>query len=117
MTSDPSFAGKKTVRLTTLGRKSGAPRTVPIWFVPAGPRTILVQHATSAPANWYRNLVADGSVSIDFGGGPIRAQATPITDAARIRDVLAQVRKKYWSAWLIQLLGRRATALAAEITW
>ncbi len=117
MTSDAAFAGKKTVRLTTRGRKTGAPRTVPIWFVAAGPRTILVQHATGAAANWYRNLVADGSVSVDFGDGPIPAHATPITDAARIRDVLAQVRRKYWSAWLIQLLGRRATPLAAQITW
>jgi deazaflavin-dependent oxidoreductase (nitroreductase family) len=117
MASDAEFARKKMVRLTTRGRKSGAPRTVPIWFVAAGARTILVQHATSAPANWYRNLVADGTVSVDFGDGPIRAHATPITDAARIGDVLAQVRKKYWSAWLIQRLGRRTTPLAAEITW
>ena len=117
MASDTSFAAKKTVQLTTRGRKSGTPRTVPIWFVTAGPRTILVQHATSAPAQWYRNLVADGAVTVDFGGGPITAQATPITDPARIRDVLVEVRKKYWSAWLIQLLGRKATPLAAEIRW
>jgi deazaflavin-dependent oxidoreductase (nitroreductase family) len=117
MATDATFAGKRMVRLTTRGRKSGAPRTVPIWFVATGPRRILVQHATSAPANWYWNLVADGTVSVDFGDGPIAARATPITDAARVRDVLGQVRKKYWSAWLIQLLGRRATPRAAEITW
>jgi len=27
------------------------------------------------------------------------------------------VRRKYWSAWVIQWLGRKAKALAAEISW
>lgn len=103
--------------MTTRGRKSGAPRTVTIWFVADGPRRVLVQHATSAPANWYRNLLADPEVSIDFGGGSIRARATPITAPERIQEVLAFVRRKYWSARLIQLIGRRANPVAAEITW
>src|SRR6185295_17213230 len=94
------FAARKIVRLTTRGRKSGAARTVAIWFVAVGPRTILVQHAASAPAQWYRNLVADGAVSLDFGDGAIAARATPITDPARVGNVLAQVRRKYWAAWL-----------------
>ncbi len=116
MTAD-DFAAKKTVRLTTRGRRSAQLRTVTIWFVADDPRRILVQHASGAPANWYRNLVADPEVRVDFGGGPISARATPITSPERIREVLAMVRRKYWSAWLIQLLGRRAKAVAAEINW
>src|SRR5262245_14189597 len=115
--SEADFAAKKTVRLTTRGRKSGAPRTVTIWFVADGPRRILVQHATAAAANWYHNLVKGPAVTIDFGNGPITARAMPITDPARIQQVLAAVRRKYWSAWLIQLLGRRSKPLAAEISW
>ena len=115
--SEADFTAKRTVRLTTRGRKSGAPRTVTIWFVADGPRRILVQHATGAAANWYHNLVKEPAVTIDFGNGPITARATPITDPARIQQVLAAVRRKYWSAWLIQLLGRRSHALAAEISW
>ena len=78
--SGAEFADKKTVRLTTRGRSSGQPRTVTIWFVADGPRRILVQHVTRAPANWYRNLVKNPAVSLDFGDGPIDARATPITD-------------------------------------
>jgi deazaflavin-dependent oxidoreductase (nitroreductase family) len=115
--SDVDFAAQKTVRLTTRGRKSGAPRTVPIWFVADGPRRILVQHVTRSPANWYRNLLKDPAVSIDFGNGAISARATPITDRERIHQVLNAVRRKYWSAWLVQLLGNRAHAVAAEISW
>jgi deazaflavin-dependent oxidoreductase (nitroreductase family) len=115
--SAADHAARKIVRLTTRGRKSGAPRTVKIWFVANGPRSILVQHATRAPAHWYRNLLADPGVTVDFGDGPIAARATAITDPRRVRDVLQRVRRKYWSAWLVQLLGRGSTPLAAEITW
>lgn len=111
------FAAQKTVRLTTRGRRSGEPRTVKIWFVADGPRRILVQHVTSAPANWYRNLLKNSDVIVDFGDGPIGARATAISDAQRVQQVLAGVRRKYWSAWLIQLLGRKIPAVAAEIEW
>jgi len=111
------FSAKRTVRLTTRGRKSGQERTVVIWFVASGPRSILVQHTTRAPANWYRNLLAEPAVRLDFGDGAISARAVPITDPARIQDVLGQVRRKYWSAWLIRLIGRGAPPLAAEIGW
>lgn len=115
--SEGDFASKKTVRLTTRGRTSGEPRTAIIWFVAEGPRRILVQHVTSAPANWYRNLRKDPAVTIDFGSGATSAHATPITDPRHIQQVLAAVRRKYWSAWLIQLLGRKSPAVAAEISW
>src|SRR5262245_35219702 len=115
--SDAAFARKKTVRLTTRGRSSGQPRTVTIWFVPDGPRRILVQHVTAAPAHWYRNLIKHPDVTIDFGDGPIAARAAAIGEADRIQQVLAAVRRKYWSAWLIQLIGRRQHAVAAEINW
>ena len=111
------LAARKTVRLTTRGRKSGQPRTVTVWFVEAGPRRIRVQHVARKPAQWYRNLLADPAVSVDFGAGPIAARATPITDPAAIQAVLAAIRARYWSARLIQWLGRKAAPVAAEITW
>ena len=113
----PEFAARKTMRLTTRGRKSGTPRTVTVWFVADGMRSVLVQHATKRPAYWYSNLVAHPAVSVDFGNGPIPAQATPISDPVRVQDVLARVRRKYWSAWLIQLIGKGARPVAAEINW
>jgi deazaflavin-dependent oxidoreductase (nitroreductase family) len=112
-----AFARKRTIGLTTRGRKSGRPRTVKVWFVVAGPRSIFVQHASSAPAQWHRNLVADPAVEVDFGGGPIAGRAKPLSDPQQIREVLRLVRRKYPFAWLIQLLGRKATPLAAEIVF
>jgi deazaflavin-dependent oxidoreductase (nitroreductase family) len=115
--SAASGAGKRTMRLTTHGRRSGHLRTVTVWFVDSGPRSVLVQHAAGTPAQWYRNLLADPAVQVDFGDGPLPARAVAIEDLARVREVLRLVRHKYWSAWLIQLLGWRSTPVAAEITW
>ncbi len=111
------LARLRTVRLTTRGRRSGQPRTVPVWFVARGERRIAVQHAGRKPAQWYWNLVREPAVTLDFGDGPLAGRATPIEDPEEVRRVLKRIRQKYWMAWLIQLIGRGSTARAAEIHW
>ena len=110
-----AIARKRTVKLTTRGRKTGQLRTVTIWFVVADSSRILVQHASRAPANWYANLLKNPAVTIDFGNGPVVAEARPITDPEAVKDVLRRVRRKYPLAWVFQLLGWRRQAVAAEI--
>ncbi len=112
-----SVERRKTVRLTTIGRRSGEPRTVTIWFVRGGPRSILVQHVAKQPAQWYRNLCANGSVRIDFGDGPVDARAVAIEAPERVREVVAKVGKKYWTYRIIRFFGGDpGQAVAAEIT-
>ncbi|MFN8643157.1 MAG: nitroreductase/quinone reductase family protein [Candidatus Binatia bacterium] len=87
-----------------------------IWFVADGPRRILVQHVAPKPAQWYRNLVADAEVRVDFGDGPIAARAEPITDPARIEAVLgisapATGPRRSSNGWA------NASPVAAEISW
>ena len=108
---------RKTVRLTTRGRKSGQPRTVIIWFVPDGPRSLRVQHVAGTPAQWYRNVLAHPEVTLDFGDGPTTARARPLTDPTQVQQVLAAIRRRYWTAPLIQWLGRNSKPVAAEISW
>jgi deazaflavin-dependent oxidoreductase (nitroreductase family) len=115
MTDLTRYAKKSTVRLTTVGRKSGKPRAVTIWFVVADGRRIYVQHAGGEEANWYRNLVKNPEVQVDFGDGPVRARATPIHDRQQVRRVLAQIRRKHLFAFVFQLLALTKSAVAAEI--
>ncbi len=90
------YAKKNTVNLTTTGRKSGKKFTAPIWFVVDDPSTVLVQHVRGEPSNWYKNLLKNPDVEVDFGEGPLKATARPITDAAGIARVLVLIRKKHW---------------------
>jgi deazaflavin-dependent oxidoreductase (nitroreductase family) len=111
-----TYARRKTVELTTVGRRSGAPRKVVIWFVIDGPRTVLVQHVARKPAQWYRNLCADPRVRVDFGAGPIDARAQAIEDPTVVRQVLEKISRKYWTYRLIRLFGGGANdAVAARI--
>jgi deazaflavin-dependent oxidoreductase (nitroreductase family) len=115
MTDLTQHAKKSTVQLTTVGRKSGKPRVVTIWFVVVDSRRIYVQHAAGKDANWYRNLLKAPEVELDFGDGPVRARAKPIQDPQQVRRVLAQIRRKYLFAVFFQLLAITKTAVAAEI--
>lgn len=116
MTTEP-VARTRIVNLTTRGRKSGQPRTVKIWFVVAGPTSIYVQHTNPKAADWYRNLVRDPAVHLDFGSGQIAARAILVTDPKEIERILAMVRRKYLAAWLFKLLGWTRSAVAAEIAF
>lgn len=115
MTDVRKYTDRRQLQLTTRGRKSGALRTVTVWFVVADETRLFVQHAARTPAQWYRNLLREPAVQIDFGDGPLEAKAEPILDEGKVREVLKLVRRKYRSAWLIQLLGRKAKPVAAEI--
>jgi deazaflavin-dependent oxidoreductase (nitroreductase family) len=106
---------QSTVRLTTIGRKSGQKRTVTVWFVMADPQRFYVQHVRGADANWYRNLLAHPAVEVDFGSGVLPARAEPVADTTEVRRVLALFRKKYLLAWVFQLLGMTRQAVAAEV--
>jgi deazaflavin-dependent oxidoreductase (nitroreductase family) len=113
--TNADLLAKRTVRLTTRGRKSGQPRTVTVWFVPSGANGICVQHSSRKSAHWYRNLLQDPRVELDFGGGPVQGHALAVTDEARIAEILRGVRRKYPLAWVFQLLGWGRRPVAAEI--
>jgi len=116
MTDVTKYAKRKTITLTTKGRKSGQARAVTIWFAVVAPNEIVVQHASAPVANWYRNLQSDPGVTVDFGDGPIAGAAASITEPAQIAEVLAKIRAKHWLAGpIIQFMGRKAEKVAARI--
>ena len=109
------IARRKTVELTTRGRRSGQLRKVKIWFVVAE-NAVLVQHIATKPAHWYRNLCADGNVQVDFGDGPLAGRAEPILDREKIESVVAQIGRKYWTYRIIRFFGGDVgEAVAARI--
>jgi len=111
-----AHARQSTVRLTTTGRKSGRQHTVTIWFVVADAQRLYVQHVRGPEADWYKNLRKQPAVQLDFGRGPVAAQATVVNDASEIQRILKLIRGKYLLAWVVQLFGMARHAVAAEIT-
>lgn len=83
--------------LETIGRRTGQPREIEIWFVErAGRYYILSEHADRS--HWYRNVTVNPSVMISIGtpeAHESRMPRTPATgralDKTRDGDMLAAV--------------------------
>jgi deazaflavin-dependent oxidoreductase (nitroreductase family) len=71
--------GLTTLLLTTTGRKTGLPRTVPLPWFPHPEGFLIVASFAGNPKNpaWYDNLVADPRVEIQVKARRFRGLATP----------------------------------------
>ena len=82
-----SKAANKVLVLTTIGRKSGQPRSTPLQYVEVE-GVYYVASARGTKADWYRNLVACPKVNVQVGDKHFSAVANPITDSGQIADFL-----------------------------
>ena len=71
--------------LTTTGRKTGQPRTVPLLHLADGDNVVVVASQGGLPDDpqWYRNLVANPEVSVQFGRTTRRMRARTAAPAER----------------------------------
>jgi deazaflavin-dependent oxidoreductase (nitroreductase family) len=73
--------------LTTVGRRSGRPRTSALIFARDGEDYLVVASQGGAPThpNWYFNLTANPEVEVQVKGDRFRATARSATDAEKAR--------------------------------
>jgi deazaflavin-dependent oxidoreductase (nitroreductase family) len=97
MWSSEDVADKQVLYLTTIGRKTGLPREIEIWFVTSGGRFYLFAE-TRETANWVRNVRREPTVTVRIGEGQIEAVARvldPQTDRRLWDQVAAIAARKY----------------------
>ena len=77
------------VKLTTIGRKSGAPRRVTLYAFPDGDRLVVVGSLGGAPQDpmWAGNLRANPEATVRVDGEP---------RTVRAREVLGDERERLW---------------------
>ncbi|WP_028921205.1 nitroreductase/quinone reductase family protein [Pseudonocardia acaciae] len=78
----------RLVLLTTTGARTGQPRTTPVAYFDDGPgRIVLWASARAAPTHpaWYRNLVANPRVTLEFGTETAAGTASTAHGAERDR--------------------------------
>jgi deazaflavin-dependent oxidoreductase (nitroreductase family) len=87
--------------LTTTGRKSGQPRTVPLLHMADGDNVILVASQGGLPTNpaWYHNMRANPEVTVQLGRTTrrMRARVADPAERARLWPRLVQVYADYAS--------------------
>ena len=81
------FAGAPMLLLTTIGAKSGQPRTSPMVYTTDGDRMVVIASKGGAPTNpaWFHNLVANPIVTVERGTEQFQARATVPDTAERDR--------------------------------
>lgn len=67
--------------LTTTGRRTGEPRTVPLCYLQDGDRFVVVASQGGLPTHpqWYYNIKANPAVDIEIGKHRARCTARPAT--------------------------------------
>jgi deazaflavin-dependent oxidoreductase (nitroreductase family) len=84
---DGMYGNAPLLLLTTTGRKSGEPRTMPLVYQSDGDRIIIVASHMGAPKHpdWYHNLVAHPQVTVEIGNETFDAIASVVDDSERER--------------------------------
>lgn len=75
------FEGRDLLLLTTVGAKSGLPRTNPVAYIRDGDRLVIIasKGGSDSSPDWYYNLLANPAATLDLGTRKVEATATPIT--------------------------------------
>ncbi|HJZ45645.1 MAG TPA: nitroreductase family deazaflavin-dependent oxidoreductase [Roseiflexaceae bacterium] len=81
------FGGKNIVLLTTKGKKSGQPRTKPVFHLKDGSSYFVFASAGGSDKNpaWYANLTANPKVTVEDHGNTISGNASTVTGPERAR--------------------------------
>ena len=75
-------SGAPVLLLTTTGRKSGRPRTVPLLYLKDGSDFVLVASQGGAPQHpgWYLNLEADPKAEVEIGAEHFPVMARRVSE-------------------------------------
>lgn len=81
------FEGTPLLLLHTTGAKTGAERINPLAYTKDGERLIIIASKGGAPRNpdWYYNILANPSVTVEVGGEHFPARATAAEGPERTR--------------------------------
>ncbi len=110
-----SLNRKSLLELTVVGRKTGIPRTVKIWFV-ATQDKIYVSSGRGSNSQWVKNLKQTPTVTCQIGATRFQGVAVWLGEK-RVQDtVFPLFFRKYFRARLFRWIGWYREAFAFEIT-
>lgn len=104
----------REIELTVTGRTSGREISSPLWFVREGEKLYLVP-VSGSDADWYKNVLKTPTVRLAAGGAQLSVIATPISDAAKVDQILDKFRAKYGARDVDAYYPKRDVALEVPL--
>jgi deazaflavin-dependent oxidoreductase (nitroreductase family) len=105
----------REIELTVTGRTSGREISFPVWFVRDGEKLHLVPVYGTDTA-WYRNVLKTPAIRLAVAGAQLTAQATPVTDPARVGEILDQLRARYGARDVAAYYPKHDVAVEVPLT-
>jgi deazaflavin-dependent oxidoreductase (nitroreductase family) len=90
----PALDSIREIQLIVTGRKTGQEISLPVWFIQDGGWLYLVP-VTGTDSSWYKNVLKEPAIRVVAGSARLSARATPVTDPARVSEILDMFRAKY----------------------
>ena len=85
----------RTIDITTVGRRSGRPARIEIWWFHVDDRFVIT--GRPGPRDWFANVLADPRVTIHAPFGDFTGRATPIRDPEFRRRVMTDPQLSWYS--------------------
>ena len=82
------------IELTVTGRISGRKTSRPVWFVEERNKVYLLP-VSGSDSEWYKNVLKQPNVTLSTEEATYTAKARPITDPAKVREIVDKFRAKY----------------------
>lgn len=99
MTSTDFRAGVQSdnlIEITVMGRTSGRPITLPIWFA-LDSNTLYLIPVKGSDTEWYKNLLKTSTLTLSAHGKTWATSVRFLTDEAQLAQILDLFRDKYGS--------------------
>ena len=82
------------IELSVIGRSSGMSIERPVWFVYKS-NMLYLMPLNGSETNWYKNILKNPAIKISVDNTKLSANARPITDSNRVKQIVDTFRFKY----------------------
>jgi len=110
-----ALAATDEIELIVTDQASGRETSRPVWFVQDGERLYLLP-VRGSDSSWYRTVAKNPTIGLVANGTSLRARATPITDPAKVRDVVEKFRAKYGADQIQKYYSKLDVAVEVSLT-
>jgi len=110
----PDIDGHSVIDLTTVGRATGKPHRIEIWFA-RHEDTLYLLSGGGDRSDWVKNLQQDPEVVVHAGGVDMAGRARVVDDPAEMERARTVVFDKYQPGYGGDLTGWRDRSLPVAI--